>query len=293
MTSGNFYQRLGCDPWDTDSEIKRKFREIALVWHPDRNPGDEKALKRFQEITEAYATLSHPAKRAAYNQRHGFAVTAVAPRVAPRPKPEPPKPAPAPTPRGPTGPQTAADLMEGKVYKSNAWISADEIWISPDGRFCIHTTARCLDFWTATPKQQQTDVWMRWAGGKLMGIAPDPKPLFAKLQEELRSPQDRPTDAIAIDFSELEPVTAGEFEFDAQVDDPEIHVLRLLTSLNPGENKEKGAQVRVVHTQYGFARAVWTRNVDRGPVESVYNSRLRKTIKEARDWNRKERDRSR
>jgi molecular chaperone DnaJ len=52
----------------TDAEIKRAFRQLALRHHPDKNPDDRAAEERFKEANEAYAILSDPDKRAAYDR---------------------------------------------------------------------------------------------------------------------------------------------------------------------------------------------------------------------------------
>jgi curved DNA-binding protein CbpA len=72
MRSGSrpreYYQTLGIDPQATPDEIRRAYRKLALEWHPDRNPGNPDATKRFQEISEAYAVLIDPQKRSEYDE---------------------------------------------------------------------------------------------------------------------------------------------------------------------------------------------------------------------------------
>src|SRR5207244_6256838 len=53
-------------------EIKKAYRGLARQYHPDRNPGDKQAEKRFKEIQDAYDVLSDKNKRAHYDQ-FGFA----------------------------------------------------------------------------------------------------------------------------------------------------------------------------------------------------------------------------
>ena len=51
------------------SEIKKKYRKMVMKYHPDRNAGDEKTVKKFREITEAYEVLSNGEKRKEYDYK--------------------------------------------------------------------------------------------------------------------------------------------------------------------------------------------------------------------------------
>jgi molecular chaperone DnaJ len=62
----DYYEVLGVDRSATPEQIKQAYRQLALKWHPDRNPSAE-ATDRFREIAEAYAVLSDVTKRAAYD----------------------------------------------------------------------------------------------------------------------------------------------------------------------------------------------------------------------------------
>jgi molecular chaperone DnaJ len=68
----DLYAVLEIDRKATPDEIKRAFRRLAKVHHPDRNRDDPSAAHRFKEIQQAYAVLSDPNKRAEYDAR-GFA----------------------------------------------------------------------------------------------------------------------------------------------------------------------------------------------------------------------------
>lgn len=64
----DYYEVLGVSRSADDSEIKRAYRTLAKKYHPDRNPGDASAEKKFKEVQRAYHTLSDPRKRAEYDR---------------------------------------------------------------------------------------------------------------------------------------------------------------------------------------------------------------------------------
>jgi curved DNA-binding protein len=68
MEFKDYYQILGVSKNATDDEIKKAYRKLARKLHPDLNPNDKEAHKKFQEINEANEVLSDPEKRKKYDQ---------------------------------------------------------------------------------------------------------------------------------------------------------------------------------------------------------------------------------
>ena len=54
------YKVLGVSPNATDEEIKQAYRRLAKKYHPDRNPGDQEAAKRMQQVNAAYEQIKNP-----------------------------------------------------------------------------------------------------------------------------------------------------------------------------------------------------------------------------------------
>ena len=64
----DYYEVLGVSKDADDAAIKKAYRALAKKYHPDMNPGDAEAEKKFKEASEAYAVLSDAEKRRQYDQ---------------------------------------------------------------------------------------------------------------------------------------------------------------------------------------------------------------------------------
>jgi molecular chaperone DnaJ len=72
MAKRDYYEVLGIAKGAGDEEIKKAYRKLAIMYHPDKNPGNKEAEEKFKEATEAYEVLQSPEKRKAYDA-YGFA----------------------------------------------------------------------------------------------------------------------------------------------------------------------------------------------------------------------------
>lgn len=63
----DLYSVLELEKWASKEEIKKAYRRLAMIYHPDRNSGDKAAEEKFKEINEAYSTLSDDSKRQQYD----------------------------------------------------------------------------------------------------------------------------------------------------------------------------------------------------------------------------------
>ncbi|MBI4691101.1 MAG: molecular chaperone DnaJ [Nitrospirae bacterium] len=64
----DYYETLGVPRDASEADLKKAFRQLALKYHPDRNPDNKESEEKFKEINEAYSVLSDPNKRANYDR---------------------------------------------------------------------------------------------------------------------------------------------------------------------------------------------------------------------------------
>lgn len=68
MSKRDYYEVLGVKRDASAEEMKKAYRKLAMKYHPDRNPDDPEAEKKFKEINEAYDILKDENKRASYDR---------------------------------------------------------------------------------------------------------------------------------------------------------------------------------------------------------------------------------
>jgi curved DNA-binding protein len=68
MEFKDYYQILGVSRSADEKEIKKAFRKLAQQYHPDKNPGDKEAERKFKEVNEAYTVLGDADKRTKYDK---------------------------------------------------------------------------------------------------------------------------------------------------------------------------------------------------------------------------------
>jgi molecular chaperone DnaJ len=72
MVLRDHYAILEIEPSANLPEIKKAYRRLAQVYHPDKKPGDPYAATQFAAIKEAYETLTHPGKKELYLQQRWY-----------------------------------------------------------------------------------------------------------------------------------------------------------------------------------------------------------------------------
>lgn len=68
MDYKDYYKILGVDKKASQADIKKKFRKLAVKYHPDKNPDNPEAEAKFKEVNEAYEVLGDPEKRKKYDE---------------------------------------------------------------------------------------------------------------------------------------------------------------------------------------------------------------------------------
>ena len=68
MSKRDYYEVLGVDRNAAEADIKKAYRQMALKFHPDKNPGNKEAEEKFKEAASAYSVLSDKEKRQRYDQ---------------------------------------------------------------------------------------------------------------------------------------------------------------------------------------------------------------------------------
>lgn len=72
MIFKDYYKILGVSPDASLNDIKKAYRKLAMLYHPDRNPGNKESEDKFKEIAEAYQVLTDPEKRQEFDNLRSF-----------------------------------------------------------------------------------------------------------------------------------------------------------------------------------------------------------------------------
>ena len=68
MSAKDYYAILGVKSEASAADIKKAYRELAVKYHPDKNPDDKQVEEKFKEINEAYMIVGDPEKRKKYDR---------------------------------------------------------------------------------------------------------------------------------------------------------------------------------------------------------------------------------
>ena len=68
MSKKDYYETLGVSRNADAKEVKKAYRQLAIQYHPDKNPNNKAAEEKFKEAAEAYDVLSNPQKKQKYDQ---------------------------------------------------------------------------------------------------------------------------------------------------------------------------------------------------------------------------------
>jgi curved DNA-binding protein CbpA len=123
------YHRLEVLPGASHDEVAHAYRRLAHDAHPDAQPGDPDAARRFREITEAFEVLGNPARRALYDRGRDQARVTEASSVRPGDPQAPPVQAFAPPPPLAGGPPVF--LGTGPVITAGATLSVSPVHVQP------------------------------------------------------------------------------------------------------------------------------------------------------------------
>lgn len=85
----DYYERLGLTRTATADEIAKAYRQKAIQFHPDKNPGNVSAVQEFKQCAEAYEVLSDVAKKSQYDVQGYVGRKPANWRPPPKPKPKP------------------------------------------------------------------------------------------------------------------------------------------------------------------------------------------------------------
>ena len=72
MINNNYYEVLGIETHASNEDIKRAYRRLSLIYHPDKHNNDSEKLSRFKMLSEAYQTLSDNILRDKYNRENNI-----------------------------------------------------------------------------------------------------------------------------------------------------------------------------------------------------------------------------
>lgn len=68
----DYYEILQLFPGASPDQVRKSYRRLAFIYHPDKNPGDPAADEKFRRLQEAYAVIADPDLRYAYDRQHGY-----------------------------------------------------------------------------------------------------------------------------------------------------------------------------------------------------------------------------
>ena len=83
--SDNYYEILEVNEKSTLEEIKKSYRKLSMLYHPDKNKNNPESTAKFQKISEAYETLSDPEKKRCYDMSHNNPFFNVGPNMGQNP----------------------------------------------------------------------------------------------------------------------------------------------------------------------------------------------------------------